>query len=162
MSNKPKENRVTLQYKVETNGAEKTKEIPHVSLVMSNLSGMPKEPLKPIEERKIEEIDHETFDRRMKAIQPRFAGTVKNTLTGDGQLSVELFFEKMDDFSPAAVASRIPGVKELLEARTQLANLKANLDGKADAEKLLQSLLSDSDLLRSLTQQSTETDNAPA
>ena len=151
--------RVHIQYQVSTNGAEKSIEIPFIMGVMANLSGKPKEELPPIEERKIEEIDNTNFNARMKAIKPRVAFQVDNMLTGEGKLPVELTFENMDDFSPAEVARRISGTDKLLEARTQLANLKSYLDGKADAEKLLQSIMEDDELLEKIAQKNTATES---
>jgi type VI secretion system protein ImpB len=45
---------------------------------------------------------------------------VPNTLTGEGNISVDITFENMDDFSPAAVAKKVDSLNKLLEAREQL------------------------------------------
>ena len=74
--------------------------------VLSDLSGKPSEPLPPVAERKFLEIDVDNFDARMKAMKPRVAFQVPNTLTGEGNLAVDITFESMDDFSPAAVAQQ--------------------------------------------------------
>jgi type VI secretion system protein ImpB len=63
---------------------------------------------------------------------------------------VDLTFESMDDFSPAAVARKVAGLDKLLEARTQLANLVTYMDGKAGAEKLISQALQDESLLQAL------------
>ncbi len=97
---------------------------------MADLSGNPEEPLAPISERKILEIDVDNFDDRLKASKPRIQMSVPNTLTGEGNLAVEMNFESMDDFSPEAIAKKTDGLKQLLEARTQLANLVTYMDGK--------------------------------
>jgi type VI secretion system protein ImpB len=86
----------------------------------------------------------------MKAMKPRAAFTVPNTLTGEGNLSVELTFESMEDFSPAAVARKVDALNKLLEARTQLSNLVTYMDGKSGAEKLVSKVLADPALLKSL------------
>jgi type VI secretion system protein ImpB len=86
----------------------------------------------------------------MKAMKPRVAFQVPNTLTGEGSLNVELTFESMDDFSPAAVARKVDALNKLLEARTQLANLITYMDGKSGAEELLSKVLQDPALLKSL------------
>ena len=85
--------------------------------VMADLSGKPAEPLPPVDDRKLLEIDVDNFDDRMKAIKPRVAFPVPNTLTGEGNLAVDLTFESMDDFSPAAVARKVDALSKLLEAR---------------------------------------------
>ena len=96
------------------------------------------------------EIDIDNFDQRLKAMMPRVAFAVPNTLTGEGNLSVEMNFESMDDFSPAAVARKVDALNKLLTARTQLSNLLTFMDGKAKAEDLIGKLLQDPELLKSL------------
>jgi len=86
----------------------------------------------------------------LKAMKPRAAFQVPNTLTGDGKLNVELTFESMDDFSPAAVARKVGALNELLEARQQLSNLVTYMDGKSGAEGLISKVLHDPTLLKSL------------
>jgi type VI secretion system protein ImpC len=115
--------RVQIEYDVELYGAEKKIQLPFVMGVLADLSGKPAEPLPPVMDRKFLEIDVDNFDSRMKAMKPRVAFQIPNTLTGEGNLNVELAFESMDDFSPAAVASRVDALNKLLEARKQLANL---------------------------------------
>lgn len=142
--------RVQIEYDVELYGAEKKIELPFVMGVMSDLSGNPAEPLAPVAERKFLEFDVDNFDERMKAIKPRVATSVPNTLTGEGRIMVDMTFECMDDFSPAAVARKVDGLKQLLEARTQLANLQTYMDGKSGAENLISKLLQDPALLQAL------------
>ena len=143
--------RVQIDYDVELYGAEKKVQIPFVMGVMADLSGNPEEPLAPISERKILEIDVDNFDDRLKASKPRVQLTVPNTLTGEGNLAVELNFESMDDFSPAAIAKNTEGLKQLLEARNQLSNLVTYMDGKEGAEQLIAKALSDPSLLATLS-----------
>jgi type VI secretion system protein ImpB len=142
--------RVQIEYDVELYGAEKKVQIPFVMGVLSDLSGNPAEPLAPVEERKFLEVDIDNFDARMKAMKPRVAFQVPNTLTGEGSLNVELTFENMDDFSPAAVANKVDALRKLLEARQQLANLITYMDGKGGAEELVGKLLQDPALLQTL------------
>jgi type VI secretion system protein ImpB len=142
--------RVQIEYDVELYGAEKKVQIPFVMGVLSDLSGNPAEPLPPVEERKFLDIDIDNFDARMKAMKPRVAFQVPNTLTGEGSLNVELTFENMDDFSPAAVANKVDALRKLLEARQQLANLITYMDGKGGAEELVGKLLQDPALLQTL------------
>jgi type VI secretion system protein ImpB len=142
--------RVQIEYDVELYGAEKKVQVPFVMGVMSDLSGKPAEALPGIEERKALEIDVDNFDARLKALKPRVAFNVPNTLTDEGELMVDLTFESMDDFSPAAVARKVAGLDKLLEARTQLANLVTYMDGKAGAEDLISKALQDESLLQAL------------
>jgi len=154
--------RVQIEYDVELYGAEKTVELPFVMGVMADLSGKPAEALAPVGDRKFLEIDVDNFDERLKACKPRVAFQVPNTLTGEGNLSVEMSFESMDDFSPAAVASKVDALNKLLTARTQLSNLITYMDGKSGAEELVTKLLQDPALLQSLSAAPKPGDSADA
>jgi type VI secretion system protein ImpB len=145
--------RVQIEYDVELYGAQKKVQIPFVMGVLADLSGDAKEPLPGVDERKFVNIDVDNFDERMKSMKPRVAVSVPNTLTGEGTLSVDLTFESMDDFSPAAVARKVDALNKLLEARTQLSNLITYMDGKAGAEDLIAKVLNDPALLKSLAAQ---------
>jgi type VI secretion system protein ImpB len=142
--------RVQIEYDLETNGAMQKKEIPFVMGVLADLSGKSADELPEIEQRKALEIDMDNFDSRLKAMKPRVTFAVPNKLTGEGQLGVDITFESMDDFSPAAIAKKIEPLAKLLEARTQLSNLVTYMDGKAGAEKLIAQALQDPALLQSL------------
>ncbi len=142
--------RVQIEYELELYGSEKKVQLPFVMGVMADLSGKPLEPLPDVSERKFLEIDVDNFDARMKAIQPRVSFHVPNTLTGEGQLHIDLTFESMEDFSPAAIARKVGALGELLEARTQLHNLTSFMDGKQKVEDLLAQALKDPNLLKSL------------
>ena len=142
--------RVQIEYDVELYGAEKKIQIPFVMGVMADLSGNPAVPLPGVEERKALEIDVDNFDERLKAAKPRVAFSVPNTITGEGQMNVDITFESMDDFSPAAVARKVGALNKLLETRTQLSNLVTYMDGKAGAEDLIQKALNDPELLGAL------------
>jgi len=143
--------RVQIEYEVELYGAEKKIELPFVMGVMADLTGKPAEALPEVKDRKFLEIDVDNFDERLKACKPRVAFQVPNTLTGEGNLSVEMTFENMDDFSPAAVARKVDALNKLLQARTELANLLTYMDGKDKAEQLVGKLLNNPDLIKSLT-----------
>ena len=152
--------RVQIEYDVELYGAEKKIQLPFVMGVLADLSGKPEEALPPVADRKFLEIDVDNFDSRMKAMKPRAAFQVPNTLTGDGNLNVELTFESMDDFSPAAVARKVDALNKLLEARQQLANLITYMDGKAGAEELIAKILRDPALLQALASRPADDDSA--
>jgi len=142
--------RVQIEYDVELYGAEKKVQLPFVMGVMADLAGKPEEPLPPVADRKFLEIDVDNFDSRMKAMKPRVAFMVPNTLTGEGNIAVDLTFENMDDFSPAAIAAKVDGLKQLLEARNKLSNLMTYMDGKGGAEELISKVLKDPSLLQTL------------
>lgn len=142
--------RVQIEYEVERYGAEKKIQLPFVMGVMADLSGKPAEPLPEVGDRKFLEIDVDNFNDRLKAIKPRVAFQVPNVLTGESNLSVDITFESMDDFSPARVAEKVDALNKLLQTRTQLANLITFMDGKGGAEKKITELLNDPALLKSL------------
>jgi type VI secretion system protein ImpB len=142
--------RVQIEYDVELYGAEKKVQLPFVMGVMADLAGKPVEAPPAVADRKFLEIDIDNFDDRMKAMKPRVAFQVPNTLTGEGSLSVDITFESMEDFSPAAIAKKVGALKELLDARTQLNNLLTYMDGKTGAEELIGQVLQNPALLNSL------------
>ena len=142
--------RVQIEYDVEVYGSQKKIQLPFVMGVMSDLSGKPSEPLAAVADRKFLPIDVDNFDDRLKAMKPRVAFPVPNMLTGEGNLSVDLTFESMDDFSPAAVARKVDALRALLDARTQLSNLLTYMDGKVGAEERIAALLQDPALLQAL------------
>lgn len=142
--------RVQIEYDVEVYGAEKAIQLPFVMGVMADLSGRPEEALPPVVERKMLEIDVDNFNERLKAMKPRVAFRVPNTLTGEGNINVDITFDNLDDFSPAAIAKKVGPLAQLLEARTQLSNLLTYMDGKTGAEALIANILNDPALLRSL------------
>ncbi len=145
--------RVQIEYDVELYGAEKKVQLPFVMGVMSDLAGKSEVAQPPVADRKFLEIDVDNFDDRMKSMAPRAAFTVPNTLTGEGNLGVDITFESMDDFSPAAIAAKVEPLQKLLEARTQLSNLMTYMDGKTGAEDLIAKIIQDPALLKTLAAQ---------
>jgi type VI secretion system protein ImpB len=142
--------RVQIEYDVEIYGSEKKVELPFIMGVMADLSGKPEESLPSVDQRKFLEIDVDNFDDRLKGCKPRVAFQVPNTLTGEGNMMVDLSFDSMDDFSPAAVARKVDALNQLLTARNQLSNLVTYMDGKSGAEELVSNLLHDPALLKTL------------
>ena len=153
--------RVQIEYDLETNGKMQKKQIPFVMAVLADLSGKSADELPEIEQRKALEIDMDNFDSRLKAMKPRVTFSVPNKLTDEGQLSVDLTFESMEDFSPAAIAKKVEPLAKLLEARTQLSNLMTHMDGKAGAEKLISRALQDPALLQALASAAKPVEESP-
>lgn len=154
--------RVQIEYDVEVYGSQKKIQLPFVMGVLADLSGKPAEALPAVGDRKFLEIDVDNFDERLKATKPRVAFNVPNTLTGEGNLSVDVTFESMDDFSPDAVARKIEPLKKLLDVRNELSNLLTYMDGKSGAEELLAKLLADPELMQSLASTPNPEATAPA
>ncbi len=144
--------RVQIEYDVDIGDAKKSVELPWVMGVMADLSGKGADGLEPVSSRKFLEIDSGNFDARLKASKPKVQFRVPDKLSGkeDQELSVEITFESLDDFSPAAVARKVEPLRKLLETRTQLSNLLSHIDGKEKAEDQLAEALGDEALLKQL------------
>ena len=153
--------RVHIEYEVPTLGGTKKTELPWVMGVMADLSGNAAEGLDPVTKRSFREINAENFDDQLASAKPKLKFSVPNTLDGGGEgdeMSVELEFRSMDDFSPAAVARQVEPLKKLLDARERLSNLLANVDGNDDAEAALEKALDDPELLKKLMDESPKDD----
>jgi type VI secretion system protein ImpC len=142
--------RVQITYDVEIFAENKPMQLPFVMVVLSDLSGHPAEPLPPVAFRKFFNVNIDNFDDCMKAIRPRVAFQVEDVVTGQGRFLIDLTFENMSGFSPAAVAQTVEPLKQLLDARQQLAMLVTYMDGKVGAEELIFEVLGDADLLSRL------------
>ena len=149
--------RVQVEYDVELYGAEKKVNLPFVMGVLSDLSGKSEIKTK-VDDKNFIDIDSSNFNDVMKKIKPRVAFMVPNKLDESTQIAVDISFENMDDFSPAKIAKKVDGLKQILEAREQLANLLSYLDGKAGAEELLNKILNDDALLKALSAKAKETE----
>ena len=121
--------RVQIEYDVEIYGSEKKVQLPFVMGVLADLSGKSAEPPPAVGDRKLLEIDVDNFDDRLKAMKPRASFRVPNTLTGEGELPVDITFESMDDFLPDAIARKVEPLRKLLEAR-DAALQSADLHGR--------------------------------
>ena len=139
--------RVHISYEVELNGAQVMKELPFVVGVMADLSGQPKKPLPKAKDRKFVEIDRDNFDDILKSMQPRLACKVDNKLKDDGsELSVELNFEKMADFTPDEIVKQVAPLNDLMEIRTKLKALLSKTEGNDRLEELLEAILDNEDM----------------
>ena len=145
--------RVHITYDVETGGAIEKKELPFVMGVFGDFTGMPEEPLPRLKDRKFVEINPDNFDAVLGAMKPHLAFSVENKLSENpdaGQLKVDLRFRSMDDFEPANVARQIKPLKELLDLRTKLADLRGSLQGNDKLDELLQEALRNTEKLEKL------------
>jgi type VI secretion system protein ImpB len=132
--------RVHITYDVETGGAIEKKELPFVMGVFGDYTGMPEEPLPRVKDRKFVEISLDNFDSVLAAMKPHLAFSVDNKLSDDpnaGQVKVDLRFKSMDDFEPANVAKQVKPLKELLDLRTRLADLRGSLQGNEKLDEML-------------------------
>jgi type VI secretion system protein ImpB len=139
--------RVHISYEVELNGAQVMKELPFVAGVVADLSGNPEEPLPRLKERKFVEIDRDNFDDVLKNMRPRLAFRVPNRFADDDtELSVELNFNKLDDFRPENVAKQVGPLNDLVEIRSQLKDLLGRTEGNDRLEDLLNAILENDEM----------------
>jgi len=144
--------RVNISYDVETGGAVETKELPFLMGVLADLSGNPAEALPRLKDRKFVEVNPDNFDSVLKSMRPRVQFTVANKLNPEsgGKIGVDLTFESLDDFNPESVAKNVGPLKQLLELRTKLADLRGSLQGNDKLEEILQSTLNNADAMKKL------------
>jgi type VI secretion system protein ImpB len=143
--------RVNISYDVETGGAIESKQLPFLMGVLADLSGQPSEALPRLKDRKFVEITPDNFDTVLKKMRPRVNFTVENKLqAGGGQIAIDMTFESLDDFTPDAVARNVGPLKELLDLRTKLADLRGSLQGNDKLEEILQNTLNDAAAMKQL------------
>jgi type VI secretion system protein ImpB len=146
--------RVQITYDVETGGAMQKVELPFVVGVLADLSGKPKEPLRPLKDRKVVAIDRDNFNDVLAKATPRVAMKVDNKLTDENtKLAVELNFKHIDDFEPARVAEQVGPLRELLEMRQKLTQLLSKMEGNDKLEALLNDVLTNTDKAKALAKE---------
>jgi type VI secretion system protein ImpB len=144
---------VNISYEVETGGAIELKELPFVMGVLGDFSGQPVEPLAKLKDRKFVDVNPDNFDDVLASMKPHLAFKVENKLSEDpeaGKLGVDLSFESLDDFSPDQVARQVKPLREMLDLRTKLADLRGSLQGNDKLEEILQATLSDEEKMKRL------------
>ncbi|MES2183316.1 MAG: type VI secretion system contractile sheath small subunit [Pseudomonadota bacterium] len=145
--------RVQITYDVEIGDAVEKKELPLVVGIMADLSGQPAVPLPKMKDRRFVEIDRDNFNDVMGKISPRLDISVTDTAKDEGSLKVELNFKEFSDFHPESIVAQVPRLTKLLEARQQLRDLLAKLDGNDELDGLLESILQNTDELKTLKEQ---------
>ncbi len=135
--------RVNITYEVELGGAMVMKELPFVVGVMSDLSGNPEKSLGKLKDRSFVEIDRDNFDQVLKSMTPRVQMRVENTLTGEGELAVELNFQKLSDFEPEAIVNQVDPLRKLLDVRGKLKDLQSRAEGNDRLEEMLNAVIED-------------------
>ena len=145
--------RVHITYDVETGGAIELKELPFVVGVLGDFTGQPTEPLPKLKDRKFVEVNPDNFDSVLEGMKPHLAFSVENKLSDEPDapnLKVDLNFKSMDDFEPQNVARQVKPLKELLDLRTKLSDLRGSLQGNDKLEELLLDAVGDKDKLDKL------------
>ncbi|MFB3829126.1 MAG: type VI secretion system contractile sheath small subunit [Bryobacteraceae bacterium] len=145
--------RVQITYDVEVGDAIEVKELPFVLGVMGDFTGQPAEPLPRLRDRKFVEVNPDNFDAVLESMKPHLSFSVENKLSEDpnaGNLKVDLTFKSLDDFAPDQVARQVKPLKELLDLRERLSDLRGSLQGNDKLEELLRGAVSDPDKLAKL------------
>ena len=145
--------RVHVTYDVEVGDAIEMKELPFVMGVLGDFTGQPETPLPKLRERKFVEVTPDNFDSVLEGMKPHLAFSVENKLSEDaeaGQLKVDLHFKSLDDFEPQNVARQIKPLKEMLDLRTKLSDLRGSLQGNDKLEELLLDAVSNTEKLDKL------------
>jgi type VI secretion system protein ImpB len=145
--------RVHITYDVEVGGAIELKELPFVVGVLGDYTGQAEEPLPKLKERKFVEIDRDNFDAVLEGMKPHLSFAVENKLseeTDAPNLKVDLRFKSMEDFEPQNVARQIKPLRDLLELRTRLADLRGRLQGNDKLEELLLDAVANTEKLEKL------------
>ena len=145
--------RVHVTYDVETGDAIEVKELPFVMGVLGDFTGQPETPLPKLKERKFVEVTPDNFDSVLEGMKPHLSYSVENKLSEDpdaGQVKVDLRFKSMEDFEPEKVARQVKPLKEMLDLRTKLADLRGSLQGNDKLEELLLEAVGNSEKLEKL------------
>lgn len=148
--------RVQITYDVEIGDAIEVKELPFVMGVLGDFTGQPTQPLARLRDRKFVEVNPDNFDSVLEGMKPHLAFSVENKLSEDpdaGQLKVDLNFKSLDDFEPEQVARQIKPLRELLELRTRLADLRGTLQTNDKLEEVLLDAVKNKDKLGKLKQE---------
>jgi len=142
--------RVQITYDIEIGDAVEKKELPLIVGLMADLSGQPLNPLPKLKDRRFVEIDRDNFNGVMSTIAPRLDLSVPDTFKGEGNLKVELNFTDFEHFHPEAIIAQVPRLARLLEARQQLRDLLAKLDGNDELDALLDTVLKNTEELQAM------------
>ena len=145
--------RVQITYDVEIGGAIEIKELPFVVGVLGDFTGQPEQPLPNLKQRKFVEVNPDNFDTVLAGMKPHLSFAVENKLSEESDapnLKVDLHFKTMDDFEPENVARQVKPLKELLDLRTRLSDLRGSLQGNDTLEQLLLDAVGNTEKLEKL------------
>ncbi|MEK7407299.1 MAG: type VI secretion system contractile sheath small subunit [Acidobacteriota bacterium] len=145
--------RVHVTYDVEVGDAIEMKELPFVIGVMADLTGQPDQPLPKLKDRRFVEVNPDNFDAVLESMKPHVSYSVENKLSDEpdaGQLKVDLRFKSLEDFEPEQVARQVKPLRELLDLRTKLSDLRGTLQTNEKLDELLMKTVSNTEQLDKL------------
>jgi type VI secretion system protein ImpB len=145
--------RVHVTYDVEVGDAIEMKELPFVLGVLGDFTGQAEQPLPRLRERKFVEVNPDNFDQVLEGMKPHLNFSVENKLSEEQdapQLKVDLHFRSLDDFSPENVAKQVKPIRELMDLRTKLSDLRGSLQGNDKLEELLMDAVNSTEKMEKL------------
>ena|SRR5437588_10306567 len=148
--------RVHITYDVEVGGAIEIKELPFVMGVLGDFTGQPTEAMARLKDRKFVEVTPDNFDNVLAGMKPHVAFSVENKLSDEadaGQLKVDLHFKSLEDFEPEQVARQVKPLRELLDLRTRLSDLRGSLQRNDKLEELLQDAINNTEKMGRLREE---------
>jgi type VI secretion system protein ImpB len=140
----PKE-RVNVVYRPATGDAKEEVELPLKVLVMGDFTL--REDERAVEDRKPINIDKDNFNDVLAGQKLQLKTAVPDTLSRepDAEMSLELDFKSIKDFTPDAIVEKIPQLKQILELREALKAVKGPLGNIPAFKKKLSSIIDDED-----------------
>lgn len=153
--------RVNIKYKSKIDVGEDV-EIPFKTMVVGDFSL--RENTAPLEDRKATAIDKSNFDAVMKEKNLALDLVVKDHLTGvpDGQIQAKLKIEGLRDFEPDAIVEKVPDLKQQLDLRDALKEIKADLANPkklTELRKKIDDVLKNEELMKKLRDMKTVKEN---
>jgi type VI secretion system protein ImpB len=139
---KARESRVNIAISDRLRGGAEP-ELPFRVLVMGDYTL--KDDKREIYDRKPLDINKSNFDSVMQSFNLSTDLTVKNRISGSGELPVSLRFGTLKDFRPESIARQMPETKKLLELRDAMKALRPKMGDKA-AQKELMSAIKDPEI----------------
>ena len=133
--------RVNLFLEVAKGDAKERVELPMRMLVMGDFTG--REDGTPLEDREVINLNKDNFESVLSSQELGVKTAVPNTLTGDGDLAVDLTFDSMKAFEPDQIAKQVPELSRLLATRNLLQDLRNRLISAADFRKQIESVIND-------------------
>jgi type VI secretion system protein ImpB len=126
--------------------AKESVELDYRLLIPGNFSKSESGSLGMIKDRRLRTISRKgDFQKVLQDINPRLNLTVSNKLSEDpeAKMEVKLDFKDMKDFHPDEIVKKVEPLKQLLEARERLKQLKLAVLKDVNLKKALEGVLKD-------------------
>lgn len=138
----PKE-RVSIVYRPHTGDAKEDVELSLKVLVLGDFTGDVDN--RPLEDRKPVNVDKDNFDDVLKALNVKTTFNIDNKLSNDpdAQVTVNLRFNQLKDFTPDSIMQQVPELAQMKELRDALKALKGPLGNVPEFRKKIQDIIKD-------------------